>query len=103
MGVNETNLVKRVYKPLLKKAGLPKTFRLRDLRHTCATLLLQAGEHIKAVSERLGHSDIRLTLNVYAFALPDMQESAAKRAADIFDLPADRQPEPTKVVSLLTR
>lgn len=93
------NLVRRVYKPLLKKAGLPSTFRLRDLRHTCATLLLQAGEHIKSVSERLGHSDIRLTLNVYAFALPDMQESAAKRAADLFDLSLDHlvitdSPEP---------
>lgn len=102
--INGPNLVKRVYKPLLKKAGLPKTFRLRDLRHTCATLLLQAGEHIKAVSERLGHSDIRLTLNVYAFALPDMQESAAKRAADIFELAAvPSQPESAKVLALPSR
>ena len=98
--INAPNMVKRVYKPLLKKAGLPKTFRLRDLRHTCATLLLQAGEHIKAVSERLGHSDIRLTLNIYAFALPDMQESAAKRAADIFELPVPPGIESSKVVAM---
>lgn len=82
--IQKGNLIRRAYKPLLKKAGLPTTFRLRDMRHTCATLLLQAGEHVKAVSERLGHGDIRLTLNIYAFALPDMQESAAKRAADLF-------------------
>jgi integrase len=92
--IQKPNLVKRVYKPLLKKAGLPSTFRLRDLRHTCATLLLQAGEHIKSVSERLGHSDIRLTLNVYAFALPDMQESAARAAADIFSVEALPAGEP---------
>ena len=79
-----THFVKRVYKPLLKKAGLPTAFRLRDLRHTCATLLLEAGESIKAVSERLGHGDVRLTLNIYAHCLPAMQRAAAERAGDLF-------------------
>ena len=37
-----SNLTRRHFKPILRKAGLPKTIRLYDLRHTCATLLLQA-------------------------------------------------------------
>lgn len=43
----------------------PCSLRLYDLRHFCATLLLQAGENPKVVSERLGHSTITLTLDVY--------------------------------------
>jgi len=41
---------------------LPDDFRLYDLRHSCATLLLVAGENPKVVSERLGHASIMLTL-----------------------------------------
>jgi integrase len=61
--------------PLLERAGLD--IRFHDLRHTCATLLLQAGVHVKAVSERLGHSSITITLETYAHVLPTMQEAVA--------------------------
>lgn len=64
------------FHPIVKKAGLPK-IRFHDLRHTHATLLLAAGENIKAVSERLGHANITITLQVYAHVLPTMQKSAA--------------------------
>jgi integrase len=47
--------------------------RLHDLRHTHATLLLQARTPIKAVSERLGHAKTSITLDTYAHVLPDMQ------------------------------
>ena len=70
------NVIKRHYKPALRAAGLPTDARLYDLRHTCATLLLAAGVHPKVVSERLGHSDVTLTLNVYSHVLPGMQEGA---------------------------
>lgn len=40
--------------------------RLYDLRHICATLLLAADENPKIVSERLGHSNIRLTIDTYS-------------------------------------
>jgi integrase len=70
------NVIKRHYKPALRAAGLPVDARLYDLRHTCATLLLAAGVHPKVVSERLGHSDVTLTLNVYSHVLPGMQADA---------------------------
>ncbi len=72
------NIVVRHFKPLLKDAGLPD-IRLYDLRHTCATLLLMAGEHSKVVSERLGHASVTLTLDTYSHVLPDMQEKATEK------------------------
>ncbi len=51
-------------------------FRFHDLRHTHATLLLRQGVHPKIVSERLGHSNIGITLDTYSHILPGMQESA---------------------------
>ena len=47
------------------------------LRHTCATLMLQANVPIKVVQERLGHKNIEITLGIYAHALPSMQQEAA--------------------------
>src|SRR5262249_7035709 len=53
------------FQRILQRAGLP-IIRLYDLRHTCATLLLLADEPVKVVSERLGHSTITLTLDIYS-------------------------------------
>jgi integrase len=52
--------------------------RLHDLRHTHATLLLQAGVPITVVSERLGHSKVAMTLDVYAHVLPAANRAAAE-------------------------
>lgn len=73
------NIVKRHFKPALRRAGLPDSLRLYDLRHSCATMLLQAGVNPKIVSERLGHASVTLTLDTYSHVLPDMQESAAEK------------------------
>ncbi|RQD72687.1 MAG: site-specific integrase [Tindallia sp. MSAO_Bac2] len=79
------NIYRRHFKPLLKDAGLPD-IRLYDLRHTCATILLAAGENPKIVSERLGHASITLTLDIYSHVLPDMQDQAtAKLEALLFN------------------
>jgi len=72
------NILQRYFRPLLKDAGLPE-LRLYDLRHTCATLLLSAGENPKIVSERLGHANITLTLDTYSHVLPDMQQGASDK------------------------
>ncbi len=66
------------FKPLLRRAGLP-AIRFHDLRHTSATLLLAQGVHPKVVQERLGHSQISITLDIYSHVLPSMQTDAASR------------------------
>lgn len=53
--------------------------RLYDLRHSHATLLLAADEHLKVVSERLGHSTIRLTADTYSHVLESMQQGTASK------------------------
>lgn len=58
-------------------AGLPRV-RLHDLRHTHATLLLERGTHVKVVQERLGHTSVTMTLDLYSHVAPGLQELAAR-------------------------
>jgi integrase len=74
------NLGQNEYRRIVKAAGVRPT-KFHRLRHTCATLLLQAGVPIKVVQERLGHKRIEITLNIYAHALPSMQQDAAVKLA----------------------
>ena len=74
--------VSRYWRQALKKSLLPP-IRLHDLRHTHATLALQAGIHPKVVSERLGHATVSITLDTYSHAIPAMQEEAAALIAGL--------------------
>ncbi len=78
--VSRADLITRSFKPLLRQAGLPD-LRFHDLRHTCATLLLGKGVHVKLVQELLGHSTIAVTLDTYSHVLPGMDD----RLADTMD------------------
>jgi len=49
-----------------RAAGLPGNLRFHDLRHTCAILLIAQGADPKAVSTRLGHTTVQMTLDRYA-------------------------------------
>ena len=77
--------VLKSFKEILEQAGLP-IIRFHDLRHTAATLMLQQDVHPKVVQERLGHSEISLTLNTYSHVLPDMQEEAAEALEGLITL-----------------
>ncbi|MDA8205093.1 MAG: site-specific integrase [Thermaerobacter sp.] len=70
--------VHRRFKQLLSAANLPGTTRIHDLRHAMATFWLTNGVPVKVVSERLGHSSIAITLQVYGHVLPHMQAQAAR-------------------------
>lgn len=72
------------WRDLLSKSGLPK-IRLHDLRHTHASLLLLAGVHPKAVSERLGHSSITITLDRYSHVFPTLQQEAAEKLDELLN------------------
>jgi integrase len=69
--INPSNLRRRSFKPLLRRAGLAN-IRFHDLRHTCATLLLTRNVHPKLVQELLGHATISVTLDTYSHFLPSM-------------------------------
>lgn len=74
--LRRSNMTQRSFFPILKAAKLPQV-RFHDLRHSSATLLLAAGIHPKVVQERLGHSQIGMTLDIYSHCLPSMQREAA--------------------------
>lgn len=65
------------YQNMLSKNKL-MPIRFHDLRHTHASLLLQQGVHPKIVSERLGHSQIGITLDIYSHILPGIREQVAQ-------------------------
>lgn len=79
--IHERNLVQRVFKPLLRRTGLPD-IRLYDLRHSFATLALRAGTPAKLVSEQLGHSSVAFTLDVYFHVLEEARGEAAPQLSD---------------------
>jgi integrase len=77
------NLLRCSFQPILVRAGLPR-IRFHDLRHTHATALLSKGHPIKAVSQRLGHSGISVTLRVYAHVLPNDDAKLAGAVQDMY-------------------
>jgi integrase len=70
--------VTHAFADLVKKAGIPHV-RLHDLRHTHATLMMEQGVNPKVVSERLGHSSVGITLDLYSHVSPTLQADAALR------------------------
>jgi hypothetical protein len=72
------NSVTRAFKVIAESVGL-KGIRLHDLRHAHATIMLQQGIHPKIVQERLGHSSVATTLDIYSHVVAGLQEAAARR------------------------
>ena len=68
----------RKWRRFLETNNLPP-IRFHDLRHSHATALIQAGVSPKVVQERLGHSDVQITLNTYTHVLPEMDIEAAEK------------------------
>lgn len=66
---------------VLKKHGLPH-IRFHELRHSCASMLLDMGFTLKDVQEWLGHSDIKMTANIYAHLDTARKSSIADSLAD---------------------
>lgn len=78
--LDESN-VRKAFNQILDRAGLHRRGP-HQMRHTFASLLLQAGEPITYVSRQLGHKDSAITLRVYAHWLP---ETGARRGVDQLD------------------
>jgi len=66
------------------RAELPE-MRFHDLRHTMATILLEADVHPKKVQEWLGHSSIAITIDTYSHVLPSMHQDVARKLGEILE------------------
>jgi len=71
------------FRRLARSANVDVT--LHGLRHTQATVLIMSGVPVKVVSERLGHSTVNITQDIYAHVLPHMQEQAVEVLDGLFD------------------
>lgn len=87
-GVVHPDRITRRFGRLVQKSGLPRV-TLHGLRHSYATIALEAGIHPKVVSERLGHSTVSLTLDIYSHTIPALQEEAAETVAALIDASGD--------------
>ncbi|NJP43236.1 tyrosine-type recombinase/integrase [Actinacidiphila epipremni] len=74
-----------LFERLVAASGLPP-IRLHDLRHGAATLMLAAGVDVKVVSDTLGHSDTRITRDIYQSVLPEVGKRAAEATAKLVPL-----------------
>ncbi len=86
------NAVTLAFRRIINKAGL-KDLKIHGFRHTHASLMLTAGVHSKVVSERLGHANIGITLDIYSHVLPGLQEAAAEKFDMIFNQEENENPD----------
>ena len=69
--------IRVAFRRCLQAAGIPRTLRLHDLRHTYASLALQRGVPLLVVSRQLGHASIAITADVYGHLIPEATRAAA--------------------------
>jgi integrase len=81
-----------VWPKLIAKTGL-RRFRIHDLRHTYASLLIQNGESLAYVRDQLGHQSIQLTVDTYGHLVP----GGNKQAVDRLDEATIRNPDATSL------
>ena len=74
--IRNTNFTRRVFIPALAKAGIKK-IRIHDLRHTAASIAISAGATPNMVKEMLGHSDVQMTMRIYAHIFEADREKVA--------------------------
>ena len=84
--------ISQAWRQKLAGLNLPP-IRFHDLRHAHATHLLGSGIHPKIASERLGHSKVGITLDLYSHVLPGMQEDAAARVDEAFQIAVKKRAE----------
>jgi integrase len=80
--VQQSNWRRAVFLPARARAGLSDRFRVHDLRHTAASLRIQAGYPPKMLQEILGHSSITTTLDLYGHLYPGEMDRYAARLND---------------------
>jgi integrase len=96
-------LYKRIFVPAVKEAGFREGLRLHDLRHTCASLLIQLGAHPKVIQEWLGHRSITVTMDVYGHLYPSLNDALTERLDEVFAKARVTEPQARSVVPMKHR
>jgi integrase len=77
--LHSRNFRRRIWLPALEAAGLPKSVRIHDMRHTCAALMVSEGANPKQIQSHLGHSSITVTMDNYGHLFSGDVEALADR------------------------
>jgi integrase len=85
----------QAFRKFIRRQGLQR-IRLHDLRHSAATHMLAAGVHPKIAQERLGHSSVAVTIDLYSHVLPGMQAEAVSRVDAVLQDALNRRNRKTK-------
>lgn len=86
------------FKPALRKAKLPD-IRFHDLRHGFASLLIAQGEHPKLISEQLGHSSVKITMDRYGHLMDQSYGDASARLdATLFGVEIEAQADGGSII-----
>jgi integrase len=95
--IERQNLIRRHFRPIVKAANLTEAMTIHDLRHTYATLALNAGVGVHLVSKMLGHASIKVTIDLYSHALPE----ATTEVANVMQqaLTGTKKPTPDALIS----
>jgi len=80
--VRSANWRQKVFLPAREQAGISDRFRIHDLRHTAAALMIQAGYPPKMLQAILGHASITTTLDLYGHLYPGDMDKYADRLGD---------------------
>lgn len=83
---------KKVWWPALDAAGVDRVTTIKDLRHTCASLMHAAGRSAKEIKEQLGHSTIAMTFDTYTHLFDEGRDEAAEAMAAEFRRSRTSQP-----------
>jgi integrase len=92
--LEERNVLRR-FQAICEANGLPK-LRVYDLRHTHASLLIHEGVHPKKISERLGHSSIKLTMDTYGHLFEGSDRDSAEKMERLFG----KEPTKSRVLTM---
>ena len=81
-----SNFRERVWRPATLRAGL-EGLTFHRLRHAAVGFMIEADAHIETIKQRLGHSSIRVTSDVYGSVLPSVEDGVTERLDDLFSRP----------------
>jgi len=76
--------VRKAHKQICAAAGMSANFKLKVSRHSCASALLNDGVPLKMISDRLGHSSIAVTADIYSVVEDQQQREVSERIERLF-------------------
>lgn len=81
----DPDYITKCFKSAIKNSQFDNKHTFHDLRHTHASILLKKGVTMKALQERLGHSSIQVTIDIYSHLVPTIQKKAAEKIDEIIN------------------